>query len=96
MSKKPDFVLNSRLIVKPIKAEDETLKGGTIIPKTANARLSKGLVIKIDAEIAEYVSEGDTVVFPSEAGQGQLIDGNPHLWLELREIWAGFKAEKSE
>jgi co-chaperonin GroES (HSP10) len=95
MSKKPDFVLNSRLIVKPIKSEEETVKG-VVIPKTANARLSRGLVVKIDADIAEYVSEGDTVVFPSEAGQGQLIDGDPHLWLELREIWAGFKGKKGE
>ena len=95
MSKKPDFVLNSRLIVKPIKAEEETVKG-VIIPKTANADLSQGVVIKIDIEISEYVSVGDTVIFPAKSGQGQLIDGDPHLWLELRELWGSFKPAKGE
>jgi co-chaperonin GroES (HSP10) len=96
MSKKPDFILNARLIVKPIKSQDETVKSGIVIPKTANADLSQGTVIKIDAEIADYVSVGDTVIFPAKSGQGQLIDGDPHLWLELRELWGGFKPNAGE
>lgn len=94
MSNLPHNLFGGRMIVKPIEKEEEQV-GNIVIPKTANASLAEGSVIKIDPAIHEYVKVGDTVIFEEGQGQGQLIDGVPHLWLGINQIWGSFNSSLS-
>lgn len=89
MSNLPDYLLGGRIIAKPIKQEEETLASGVIIPETANANIEAATVVKVDKDITAYVNVGDTVLFAKGSGQGQLINGEPHLWLSVNELWGG-------
>ena len=94
MSNLPHNLFGGRMIVKPIEKQEEKV-GDVIIPSTANAALAEASVIKIDPAIAEYVRVGDTVIFEEGQGQGQLIDGVPHLWLGVNQIWGSFNSSLS-
>lgn len=90
----PDRLNGNWLIVKPLQKEEEII-GGLIIPETANADLNKGLVLMVSDNIKNIVSKGETVVYPSKAGLGQIVNGEPYLWLEAHQVWAVFSEEKS-
>lgn len=77
--------LNDQLIVKPLKKEEEIIRG-IIIPETTNANLSEGIVVHVSHDVTG-VKVGDKVVFPSGCGQGQILNQEPHLWLKLTELW---------
>jgi co-chaperonin GroES (HSP10) len=93
MSKMPDYLLGGRVIVKPLERQEE-VSNDVIIPKTANSNLSEGLVVKVDEQINKWVKVGEIVVFPTGNGIAQLIDGVPHLWLEVNQLWAGFSMDE--
>lgn len=86
----PDQVLNSRLIVKPRPKQEEKI-GSVVVPGSANAELSEALVVKIADELKGIADVGGIVIYPSGAGVGQLIEGEPHLWLKIDDIWGYFK-----
>lgn len=98
MSKMPDYLLGGRVIVKPLKKQEETIEG-IIIPRTANADLMEGLVVMVDGAV-KYVNSSDgqikcievghIVIYPADAGVGQFVNNEPHLWLEAYHIWGGF------
>jgi len=88
----PDSLLGGRLIVKPLEQKEE-ISEGVIIPKTANAALTEGLVILADPDIEKYIKKGNIVIFPTGSGVGQFIDNKPHLWLNANEIWGTFSMD---
>lgn len=88
MSNLPDYLLGGRIIAKPIEQKEEKV-GHVLIPATANADIESATVIKVDKDITAYVNVGDTVLFAKGAGQSQLINGEPHLWLNVNELWGG-------
>ncbi len=87
----PNVLIGNRIIVKPIAAKEEKKKSGIIIPETANANLSEGIVVMIDEALKDVISVGDTAIFPTGSGVGQYLNGEPHLWLKVdNEVW-GFE-----
>lgn len=93
MSKKPDYLLGGRILVKPLKSKEEKIDS-IVIPSTANSELSEGLVVMVDKEITKYIDKGHIVVYPTGAGVGQFVDNEPHLWLQAQDVWAGFEIDK--
>jgi len=66
------------------------MDSGLVIPKSANAELSEGLVMNIDEQIEKYAPVGNIVVFPTGSGVGQYIGNDPHLWLQIGDVWGTF------
>lgn len=93
MKKQPSYLLNQKVIVKQLESQEET-PNGIIIPKTANADLEEGLVVMFDPALGKCLKKGDIVVYPRGSGQGQLINGTPHIWIGINEIWGGFSIDE--
>ena len=78
--------LHDRVIIKRIE-EEETTKGGIIIPDTAKEKPSEGKVIAVgngkildNGEVkALEVKKGDKVLFGKYAGTEIKIEGEEHL-----------------
>jgi len=87
--------LHDRIIVKRIK-EEETTKGGIIIPDTAKEKPSEGKVIAVgNGKILENgklqpleVKKGNKVLFGKYAGTEVKIDGEEHLIMREDDIIA--------
>jgi len=88
--------LHDRVIVKRVE-EEETTKGGIIIPDTAKEKPIEGVVVavgsgKIEGEgekkIPLEVKEGDRVLFSKYAGTEIKIDGEEHLIMKEEDIIA--------
>jgi len=88
--------LHDRVIVKRVE-EEETTKGGIIIPDTAKEKPIEGVVVavgsgKIEEEgekkIPLEVKEGDRVLFSKYAGTEIKIDGEEHLIMKEEDIIA--------
>ena len=87
--------LHDRIIVKRM-AEQETTKGGIIIPDTAKEKPLEGLVIAVgNGRILEDgtlrpldVKAGDKVLFVKYAGNEVKLDGVEHLMLREEDILA--------
>jgi chaperonin GroES len=87
--------LHDRVIVKRIK-EEETTKGGIIIPDTAKEKPSEGKVISVgNGKLLENgtlkaleVKAGDKVLFGKYAGTEVKIDGEEHLIMREDDIIA--------
>jgi chaperonin GroES len=87
--------LHDRVIVKRIK-EEETTKGGIIIPDTAKEKPSEGKIIAIGkGKLLENgtlkpldVKAGDKVLFGKYAGTEVKIDGEDHLIMREDDIIA--------
>ncbi len=85
--------LHDRILVKRIE-EDETTKGGIIIPDTAKEKPSEGKVIavgkgKIDDEGKTHpldVKKGDRVLFSKYAGTEVELDGEEHLIIREDDV----------
>lgn len=88
----PDQLMGGRIIVKVLPSKEEQIES-IIIPKTANASLQEGLVVKADPDISKYIKEGNIVIYPAGAGVGQYIGNDAHLWLEGRDVWATFSID---
>jgi len=87
--------LHDRVIVKRIK-EEETTKGGIIIPDTAKEKPSEGKVIAVgNGKVLENgtvkaleVKKGDKVLFGKYAGTEIKIEGEEHLIMREDDIIA--------
>jgi chaperonin GroES len=87
--------LHDRVIVKRIK-EEETTKGGIIIPDTAKEKPSEGKIIAVgNGRLLENgtlkpleVKAGDKVLFGKYAGTEVKIDGEEHLIMREDDIIA--------
>mgnify|MGYP003574636555 FL=1 len=87
--------LHDRVIVKRIE-EEETTKGGIIIPDTAKEKPSEGKIVAVgkgkvldNGEVqALEVKKGDKVLFGKYAGTEINIDGVEHLIMREDDIIA--------
>jgi chaperonin GroES len=87
--------LHDRVIVKRIE-EEETTKGGIIIPDTAKEKPSEGKIVAVgkgkvleNGEVqALEVKKGDKVLFGKYAGTEIKIDGEEHLIMREDDIIA--------
>jgi chaperonin GroES len=85
--------LHDRILVKRIE-EEETTKGGIIIPDTAKEKPSEGKVVavgkgKIDDEGKHHaldVKKGDRVLFSKYAGTEVQIEGEEHLIIREDDV----------
>jgi chaperonin GroES len=87
--------LHDRVIVKRVE-EEETTKGGIIIPDTAKEKPVEGKVIAVgDGKITDdgkrqplEVKKGDKILFGKYAGTDINIDGEEHLIMREDDIIA--------
>ena len=87
--------LHDRVIIKRIE-EEETTKGGIIIPDTAKEKPSEGKVVAVgngklldNGEVkALEVKNGDKVLFGKYAGTEIKIEGVEHLIMREDDIIA--------
>ena len=88
--------LYDRVIVKRVE-EEETTKGGIIIPDTAKEKPMEGIVVAVgsgktgeegEKKIPLEVKEGDRVLFSKYAGTEIKIDGEEHLIMKEEDIIA--------
>ena len=87
--------LHDRVIVKRIE-EEETTKGGIIIPDTAKEKPIEGKVVAVGSgkvgddgkKIPLEVKAGDRVLFGKYAGTEIKIDGEEHLIMREDDIVA--------
>ncbi|MDD2236486.1 MAG: co-chaperone GroES [Kiritimatiellae bacterium] len=87
--------LADRVLVEPLK-EEETKKGGIIIPETAKEKPQEGKVIavgtgKLDEDgkkIAFNVKKGDRVLMPKYGGTEVKIDGKEYQIIREDDILA--------
>jgi len=87
--------LHDRVIVKRVE-EEETTKGGIIIPDTAKEKPVEGKVIAVgNGKILENgkkqpleVKKGDRILFGKYAGTDIKIDGEEHLIMREDDIIA--------
>ena len=87
--------LHDRVIVKRVE-EEETTKGGIIIPDTAKEKPAEGLIVAVGSgKISEdgskqalEVKEGDKVLFGKYSGTEIKINGEEHLIMREDEIIA--------
>ena len=86
--------LHDRVIVKRIE-EEETTKGGIIIPDTAKEKPQEGIVIAVGSgktedgkKIPLEVKKGDRILFNKYAGTEITIEGEEHLIMKEDDIIA--------
>jgi len=85
--------LQDRVIVKRIE-EEETTKGGIIIPDSAKEKPMEGKIVAVGAgkvledgkKIPLDLKEGDRVLFGKYAGTEIKIDGEEHLIMREEDI----------
>ena len=85
--------LRDRIIVKRIE-EEETSKGGIIIPDTAKEKPQEGKVIAVgkgmirdDGKLQKLdVKKGDRVLFGKFAGTEVTLDGKEHLIISEDDV----------
>jgi chaperonin GroES len=85
--------LQDRILVKRID-EEETTKGGIIIPDTAKEKPQEGKVIAVGkGKVAETgkiqpldVKKGDRILFSKYAGTEVNIEGNEHLIIREDDV----------
>ncbi len=85
--------LQDRILVKRID-EEETTKGGIIIPDTAKEKPSEGKVVaagkgklKEDGKLQPLdVKKGDRILFSKYAGTEVKIEGEEHLILREDDV----------
>ena len=87
--------LQDRVIIKRLE-EEETTKGGIIIPDTAKEKPAEGIIVAVgNGKISEDgkrqsldVKEGDKILFGKYAGTEIKIDGEEHLIMREDDIIA--------
>ena len=87
--------LYDRVIVRRVE-EEETTKGGIIIPDTAKEKPQEGEIVAVGSgklndkgeRIALQVKEGDRVLFGKYSGNDITIDGEEHLIMREDDIIA--------
>ena len=87
--------LHDRVIVKRVE-EEQTTKGGIIIPDTAKEKPVEGKVIAVGngrmlesgERVPLAVKEGDRILFGKYAGTEVKLDGEEHLIMREDDIIA--------
>ena len=87
--------LQDRVIIKRLE-EEETTKGGIIIPDTAKEKPAEGVIVAVgEGKISENgkrqsldVKEGDKILFGKYAGTEIKINGEEHLIMREEDIIA--------
>ena len=87
--------LQDRILVKRIK-EEETTKGGIIIPDTAKEKpqqgkveaVGKGKVLDNGSRVEPDVKVGDTILFGKYAGTEVKLEGEEYLIMREDDILA--------
>jgi len=87
--------LHDRVIVKRIE-EEETTKGGIIIPDTAKEKPIEGKVVAVGGgkilengtKLALEVKKGDKILFGKYAGTDIKVEGEEHLIMREDDIIA--------
>jgi co-chaperonin GroES (HSP10) len=82
-----------KIIVTPIQKKEEQV-GSIIIPGTTNIDVAYGEVKAIGNEIAHKYKAGDKVIYQAKAGVGDLINGEPCIWITLNNVWGWYSAEE--
>jgi len=86
--------LADRVIVAPM--EQETVKGGIIIPDTAKEKPQQGKIVAVGPgtvsdngdRVAPEVSNGDIVLYGKYSGTEVNVDGNDYLILRESDVLA--------
>ena len=86
--------LADRVIVAPM--EQETMKGGIIIPDTAKEKPQQGKIVAVGPgqisdngdRVACEVKKGDTVLYGKYSGTEVNVDGNDYLILRESDVLA--------
>jgi len=86
--------LQDRVIVKRLDQEDETTKGGIIIPDTAKEKPQEGKIVAVgkgkvneDGKVTPLdVTVGDKILFGKYAGSEIKLDGEEHLIMREEDI----------
>jgi chaperonin GroES len=88
--------LHDRVLVRRVE-EEETTKGGIIIPDTAKEKPIEGIVVAVGSGKSEgegkkkvplEVKEGDRILFSKYAGTEVKIEGEDHLIMKEEDIIA--------
>ena len=85
--------LQDRILVQRVK-EEETTKGGIIIPDTAKEKPAEGKIVsvgkgKLDENgkrIAPEVKKGDRILFGKYSGTEVKIEGNEYLIMREEDV----------
>tara|TARA_X000001382_G_scaffold97252_1_gene71619 strand:+ start:208 stop:513 length:306 start_codon:yes stop_codon:yes gene_type:complete len=89
--------VNDKIVVKPIKKEDDHItEGGIILPDTAqNGTLIEGKVVAVGEGmysangtlIPVVVDEGDTILYNKNAQKAEhRIDGEDYILMSINEV----------
>jgi co-chaperonin GroES (HSP10) len=78
--------LDDYVVIEPTDEEAET-RAGLILPASAEADCSFGIVISVGAD-AEGLSPGDKVLFPADAGFDVRLAGTAAKVIRRRELIA--------
>ena len=85
--------LNDRILVKRLE-EEETTKGGIIIPDSAKEKPAEGKVVAVGKgkvgddgkAIALEIKKGDRILFGKYSGTEVKIDGNEYLIMREDDV----------
>src|SRR4026207_1819833 len=80
----PVVPISDKLIVLPISKQDVTLGSGLIV---GESDLEKGEVVLVSKELSEIIKPGDIAYFPEKKPIGIMLNGTPHLWMSISDIW---------
>jgi len=81
-------LLDDKILVEPIKAE-ETTKAGIHIPTQAKERPNEGTVITVgpgNDDFEMIVKEGDKVIFGKHGGTSVTFEGKDYLVMRQTDI----------
>ncbi len=89
--------LGDRIVIKPLEQE-ETTRGGVILPDTAKEKPSRGKVIAVGSgrtldngkKVAIDVKVDQTVLYGKYSGTEIKLDGEEYVILQEREILGVF------
>lgn len=82
--------INSRILVKPLKAEDKT-PGGIYLPDTAKGKSQEGKVIAVAKDATDEVAIGDHVIYKEFAGVEVKIEGEKYILLTEDDLLAKYE-----
>lgn len=80
--------LGERIVVKPLKEEEEKTEGGIYLPETASKeKPQRGKVTAVGPDF-KGVKKGDTVIFAKYGGTEIKIDNEDYLVLGVDDVLA--------
>ena len=82
--------INGRVVVKPVKSAGE-IKGGIIIPDTAQEKPWEAEVVAIADDATEEVAVGDSVIYAQHSGAEVKIDDDILVVLTTEDLIAKYK-----